>query len=199
MPKGSSPARVPRRGLESKLYRSGNIHLLSAPSALAAKLSTDVVPKEGVAYRATPVIVTQPPDQRGKAHFTRMGNNSKGFLSSQPYRWFSKGVLLAFGEGHFFTGWHCPKQYRIYGAYGLLFTKCQESPSPHRCCHNQKDPPMSEPPQSGKPTTRDNMPRMSFPQIFPYTSSLALAGPLPAPGSRMGEAGSPSHCGWTSI
>lgn len=45
------------------------------------------------------IIATQPPGERDKAYFTRLGNNSKGFLMSKVYRWFSKEVLLAFWEG----------------------------------------------------------------------------------------------------
>lgn len=37
MSSGSSPARIPQRGLKPELYRSDRMHLPSAPSALAAK------------------------------------------------------------------------------------------------------------------------------------------------------------------
>ena len=37
MSNGSSPARIPHRGLKAERYRSDRMHLPSAPSALAAK------------------------------------------------------------------------------------------------------------------------------------------------------------------
>lgn len=46
-----------------------------------------------------PIIATWPPGQRDKAYFTKLGNNSKGFLMSKAYRWFSEEVFIAFWEG----------------------------------------------------------------------------------------------------